>query len=246
MKEKCLISFANKAREDYRKSQLRQIKSFVDTGWDGDYLLRCEDGYCDNYAGVDIKLGWLPITKWYGKSPSHYEVPYGFKCYQIQEAIEAGYRKILWCDSTIVKVGNLDPLFEHAAKHGVCAFENLGYPLKYWIHDAASSKLGITDEQLESMKQIMACVMVFDFDNPIGEEVFYKWFDAGRDGVSFNMRDYKSDREGWKGHQGDQPIISALLNLYNIPILPYGQLCYEPHDETKEYGEPLLVNKGIK
>ena len=244
--KKVLVNFANLGREDYRKAQLRLIKSFVDTGWVGDYLIRSTDSYVDEYMGVKIKLGSLPVTKAYGISPNHAEISYGFKCYIIQEAIEAGYTKIIWCDSTVVNTRNLDPLFDIASKTGFVSFNNLGHPLKYWITDIAQERLSITDEQLEDMEQAMACVLIFDIENPTGRMIFDEWMERCRDGVSFQMELYKSKRPGYKGHRGDQPIISGIAALHGIKLRPYGELVYQPHDTTFEYGnEYFFVNKCV-
>jgi hypothetical protein len=244
-RDKVLVSFANLGREDYRKSQLRLIKSFVETGWNGDYLIRSTDSYVDEYMGVKIKLGSLPFNEKYGLSPNHDEMPYAFKCYLLQEAIEAGYTKLLWCDSTIVCVKNLDPLFELASEAGFVSFKNEGHDLKYWISDAAVTALKITEAQLETMEQCMACVMIFDIENQIGEKLFYDWMDKCRDGVSFQMES-GSKRLGYKGHRGDQPIISALAALAGIKLRPYGELVYQPHDIDFTYGSNFyFVNKCV-
>jgi hypothetical protein len=245
MNKKVLVNFACMGRENYNKAQLRLIKSFVDNKWDGDYLMRSTDSYVDEYDGVKIKLGSLPITEAYGKSYNHAEIAYGFKCYIIQEAIEAGYTKIIWCDSTIVNVRNLDPLFDLAAQHGFVSFNNLGHPLKFWISDIAQERLGITNAQLETMEQAMACVMIFDIENPAGKKLFEDWMAKCLDGVSFQM-EAGSKRPGYRGHRGDQPIISGLAALAGIPLLPYGYLVYQPHDTTFEYGTAFyFINKCV-
>lgn len=242
--DKCLVNFASTGRELYCKAQLRLIKSFVSNGWNGDYLIRSTDSYVDEYDGVKILLGSLPTTEKYGRSYNHEEINYGFKLYLIWEAYEKGYRKILWCDSTITLVGDLQSCWDHAKEHGVCAFDNMGHPLKFWVTDIALERSGVSVSQLENMKQIMCCSVFFDFDNHVALEIFEEWMKMCRDGESFSMKN-GSSRPGYRGHRGDQPCLSLILGKRNIPLLPYGPLCYEPHDKTKEYGEPVLVNRGI-
>lgn len=243
--KKVLVNFANLGREDYRKSQLRLIKSFVENNWDGDYMIRSTDSYVDEYMGVKIKLGSLPVTQAYGTSYNHFENPYGFKVYALQEAIEAGYTKLIWADSTIVNTRNLDPLFELAARDGFVSFHNLGHDLVYWMSDIAQQRLEITDAQLETMQQAMACVMIFDIENPIGERIFKDFVIKCRDGVSFQMES-GSKRPGYKGHRGDQPIISALAAMAGIKLRPYGELVYQPHDTDLTYGSDFFfINKCV-
>src|ERR1700744_2486114 len=96
-KDKVLVSFFNHRRENYNKAALRLIRSFIDTGWNGEYLLRSSDGYIDEYLGVKILNGSYPISKDYGVCYNHDEAPYLFKPFIIQEALEAGFKRIVWC-----------------------------------------------------------------------------------------------------------------------------------------------------
>lgn len=245
MNKKVLVNFASMGRENYNKAQLRMIKSFVDNEWDGEYMIRSTDSYVDEYAGVKIKLGSLPFNEKYGLSPNQAEMPYAFKLYLIQEAIEAGYTRIIWCDSTIVNTRNLDPLFEIAAETGFVSFNNLGHELRYWITDIAIDRLNITYHELESMEQCMACVLIFDIENPVGHKLFYDWMERCRDGVSFQMH-LPGTRPGYRGHRGDQPIISGLAAKAGIKLRPYGELVYQPHDTTLEYGSAYyFINKCV-
>jgi|SRR5882762_4316037 len=243
MKE-CIVSFSSSGREMYNKAILRLIRTFKETGYDGDFLLRSTDSYVDEYLGVKILLGSLPITEKYGKSYNMEEVNYGFKLFLIWEAYELGFRRIAWCDSTVTKVGDMAPLWDYAKEHGVCAFDNLGFPLKNWVSDFALERSGVSEMHLENMNQVMCCAVFFDFDHPSTIDIFEEWMKMCLDGVSFNMKN-GSVRPGFLGHRGDQPCLSLILGKRNIPLLPYGTLCYEPHDVTKEYGEPILVNRGI-
>ena len=241
--DKCLVSVASMGRENYNKGQLKLIRSAVESGWDGDYLMSSVDGYCDEYMGVKIELGSWPVTRKHGVSWQHKDNPYQFKPYAIQEAIEKGYSKILWCDSSIRMVKNPNELFEIAAERGVVAFDNIGYPLKNWISDWAIACLKLSSEKLESMPQIMACCIMFDFNNPIAIEILNAWI-AGSLNGSFQHEE--GNRPGYRASRHDQSYLSALLNLRGIEFLPYGNLVYPPHDTSGEYGSNFyFINKGV-
>lgn len=243
--KKCLISYAKNARERYVEAQLRLIKS-AKPYWDGDYIMYAEDGYCDEYLEVPITLGKYPVPDLLKDEPyNHAEKPYGFKVNLFQIARERGYEQVVWCDSTIQIQKNLQPMLDHAAKHGLAVFDNLGHPLKNWISDIAVERSGLTPEELEVCPQIMACVIIFDFTNPKGLEVFETWLARSRDGVSF-QNGYGSDREGFKAHRHDQAALSAICYKQGIEFLPYGKLVYPPHDKSGEYGHDIyFVNKGL-
>lgn len=245
MSDKIIVSFASAGRENYNKAQLRLIRSCVQAGWKGTYLMRSLDGFVDKYDGVDISTGSYPVTQMYGVCPDHAGVPFGFKPAIILEALEKGFKKIIWCDSTIVMARDIAGLLRYAEKHGIAAFDNLGYPLLNWMSDYQQERLGISNEDLWVAKQIMACCIVFDFTNPITQVIFDKWIEASRDGVSF--QNYGSQRRGFVATRHDQSFLSGLLHMYKIPLLKYGNLVYEPHDkEPFEYGDKFyFINKGI-
>lgn len=241
MNNKVIVSFASLGRENYNQAQLRLIKSCIDAGWYGDYLIRSLDGYCDHYMGVPITLGSYPPPAIY----NHAEVPYCFKPNIVKEAIDKGYKQIIWCDSTILLVKPPVGTLAHAAKYGVAAFHNLGHDLLPWVSDHALAKQNISESDLPGIKQIMACCICFDIENQMGQQIFNEWYAASRDGVSF--QNYKSERPGFIAHRHDQAVMSLILHKHKIPLLPYGKLVYEPHDTTLEYGNEFeFINAGLK
>jgi hypothetical protein len=242
--KKCLISFSSQGRENYNKAMLNLIKS-TKNYWDGDYLMYSLDGYADEYMGVKINLGSYPYPERFSDRNNHAEVPYQFKSNLFQMAREKGYDQVVWCDSTIRMTTNPEALLQHANKHGLAVFDNLGHPLKYWISDICVERLGLTPDELEVCPQIMACVIIFDFTTEKGNKVFERWLAASRDGVSF-QNGYGSKREGFKAHRHDQATLSGICFQEGVPLLPYGKLVYPPHDKTKEYGEDIFfINKGV-
>lgn len=245
MKDKCLVSVASLGRENYNQAQLKLIRSAVEAGWDGDYLMRSVDGYCDEYLGVKIEQGSWPLTQRHGVSWQHADNPYQFKPFAILEAIERGYKKVLWCDSTIRMVKNPTKLFDVAAERGIVVFDNLGFPLKNWLSDQAQKSLCIPDNDLENMAQIMACCILFDFNVTNTNKILNMWIEGSLDG-SFQRGE--SLRPGYRGSRHDQSYLSGLLQRMNfgLPFIPYGTLVYPPHDTNGEYGNDFyFVNRGV-
>lgn len=241
MTDKCIVSFACKGRENYPKAQLRMVRSCAVLPWDGDYIIRCLDGDCDEYSGIPIILGSYPPPG----DANHAERPYGFKVDIVKEAIDSGHSLVGWMDSTAVMVRYPRKTIAHAKQYGVAAFHNLGHDLWPWISDVALKQQELTEAVLRTMQQIMACVVFFDVSHPVGAKVFDEWYKASRDGCSF-QNGYGSSREGFRAHRHDQAVLSCLLFKHNIPLLPYGLLVYEPHDTTGEFGFAYeFINKAI-
>ena len=230
-----LISWANKGREDYPKALKRNIKEAL-KHYKGDVAYYSDDAAFEVVEGIKINPSPTGL-------PSHKDTPYGFKPFLFNKAFEEGYEQVLWLDSTIVVEADLEPIFKLLNKWGVLAFHNLGHNLKEWISDAAINTTGLNIE--EDPKQIMACVVGFDITNETGKRIFKEWLELSKDGVSFQNNG--STRPGFKAHRHDQAILSALVHKNKLPLLPYGVLVYEPHNETKEFGDEIyFTNKAIK
>lgn len=244
---KAIVSVASLGREDYREAQLNMIKSCVKAQWPFDYFLRCVDGYCDNYLGVPITLGSWPHTKRFGDCWQHSEMPYSFKPHAILEAYEAGYRQVLWMDSTCRMLKDPYKLFRIAKEQGIVAWDNLGYPVVDWTTDTAMHNLGENEQSLEGVKQIMACCIIFDFEHPETLPVFERWLEQSKNNSFYKD---ETNRPNFKGSRHDQSALSIILHQHKIPLLDYGEgFCYYPNNETGEHingNDIFIINKGIK
>jgi hypothetical protein len=229
MPDKVLVSVASHGRENYNSAQLNLITSSLGK-WDGDYIIRSVDGYVDEYKGVKIQKGW-PNTVTYGQSWQHSDNPYQFKPFAIQEAIEVGYKKILWCDSTIrlMKIPN----WELAEKYGICAWDNEGHPLKEWITNYQLEYAGL--QNASGIKQIMACCIMFDFDHPKTKIVFDRWIQGSIDNC------FHKSTENGQPSRHDQSLLSALMYVNGIEVQPYGELAYPYYTPIK----PTFLNYGV-
>lgn len=238
-----LVSVSSTGRENYCKAQLNLIRSAQGNAnftrnWYGDYLMRSVDGYVDKYEGVEIKLGKWPQTEKYGESWSHQNRPYGFKPLAVWEAIEAGYTKILWCDSTIRLMKNPEPLWEKCGQQGILAWHNLGHQLmdytplfmEQWLEQ---------NRLLTGGKQIMACCIMFDTENPKTLPVIEEWIKGSLENCFH--KDDQPQRPEFKGSRHDQALLSHLLFNAGIEVQDYGQLAYRHYQPI----EPYFLNWGV-
>ena len=117
---RCVV---NVATGPYVALQARLVASVRSSGWTGGVLLWSD--------------AWPP------GSPSHEEVPYGFKIHAIREAGRRGFESVLWLDSPCLVQRPLAPLFERVEADGhllVTSREKLGN----WIGDAALAAYGLS------------------------------------------------------------------------------------------------------
>ena len=219
-KDQCLISYAKNGRERYEDA-LDRNKTEAKKHFDGDAL----------YYKIDLPEG----------CPSHQDTPYGFKPFLFADAFEKGFKQVLWLDSTIVMLRDPQPIFDVMSKHGVVAFHNLGHNLKNWISEKAIETTGIDLKQ--DPYQIMACVVGFDLDHPLGKKIFDKWLALSQDGVSFQNNPCANPNNK---HRHDQAVLSALLWQEKVSLLSYGSLVYETHYPQGYEGKtPYFLNKAI-
>jgi len=229
-----IVNYASRGREDYFSGQLKLIRSIVNSGWGGDTLLYAEGGYCDEYMGHKIILGFPSQNKFVGHHQS--EIPYQFKYVAIQAAREMGYERIFWLDASMRVVRNLSELFNESSG-GIVSFHNLGHETWQYISDVATENLGISENELKRVPQTWGGAIGFDFTNPNVEKMFDEIIQQS---VIGSFADAVSSRIGFVAHRHDQAVNSVLFYKNAITLLPYGKLvgvqhAKEPYEFGKDY-----------
>jgi hypothetical protein len=217
--KKCVVSFADKAGS--YQSKMKRLEQSLKGNFDGDFL-----GFTD-YK----EIGCEP----------HSVIPYKFKPYAIQKAIDLGYEQILWCDSPIVAIKSIQPIFDHIEEHGYVFFDNIGHPLGKWTNQKALDYFKMTREEAMNVQMIMACVMGFTKITINTWTTFHPTF-----------RYYKNLADelypgSWSDHRHDQTVMSFLIHEQKLKILE-GQstfFAYEQHYGVLPIAESVcLVSKG--
>lgn len=234
-----IVSFSTKGRENYNGMLLRLIDSCLEH-WKGDLLIYSPDHELSEYKGVTIHKGWPdPVGI---KSYTHAEMPYQFKTALIQKAVELGYERIIWLDSSMQVKKDLSPLFE--AVSGITVFENLGHPTYKYLSDNAYILLEdyLHDYDLQQIPQVWGGAFALNFTRgfaPIAFEELKRFSTNG------SFKEAGSTRSGFVAHRHDQSVMSVLF-FNKCNMLPYGQILCPPHDKTGEYGtDPYLVCRGL-
>lgn len=235
-----IVSFSSRGRENYNDQLLRLIDSAKEH-WHGDMLIYSPDHHLSEYRGVTIHKGW-PQPKGL-KNFMHSEMPYQFKTSMIQLALEQGYQRIVWLDSSMQLKKNLIPLFEWS---GMFFFENLGHPTWKYLSDDALRLLMVREPVLKHIPQVWGGAFGLDLTN----ELALTFFDRLKEfSVNGSFKDGGSKREGFVAHRHDQAVMSVLyqeITEWFGQLLPYGHILCPPHDKTGEYGtDPFLVCRGL-
>jgi|SRR5688572_9944387 len=234
-----IVSFSSRGRDDYNKLLLRLIDS-CEKHWGGDMLVYSPDHFVNSHKGVTIHKGW-PQPKGV-KSYTHSEMPYQFKTALIQEAIEKGYERIIWLDSSMQLCKDLTPLFDYP----ITTFHNLGHPTYKYLSQKAEDLLRaqgfFSGADLTEIPQIWGGAFSLNFQFP-QTGIF---FDSLKNfSINGSFSEAGSTRNGFIAHRHDQSVMSVLVYGKSIR-LPYGNILCPPHDKTGEYGtDPYLICRGL-
>jgi len=126
-------------------------------------------------------------------SPSHQENPYAFKVYAFEKALSLGYKKIIFCDSSLYAVKSLSPLLELIDTRGYI-MEEAGHWVGRWCNDNALSYFNLTREEANKISMFSAGFLGLNFDKKICGEFFAKWKQSMLDGAF---------KGSWDNHRHD-------------------------------------------
>lgn len=213
--KKCVVSFADSVGA-YQK-RMHRLERSLQENFDGDFL-----GFT-SYAEIG--------------SPTHSDVPYAFKPYAIQKARDMGYELILWCDSPVYAIKPIQPIFDYIFQTNYLLFDNIGYSLGDYSSDKQLDYFGITRQEAWDAKQVMACVMGFDFQEPETQELFKIYKDVARElypGEWDNDDLTESKDARVRGSRHDQSVISCIAHKRNLRITNAQQtfFCYLEHKKV--------------
>lgn len=214
MKEKLIISVAVDAREAYVNIQKGLIKTLGVAK------------NCDYWIVNSFDEGITP----------HTTTPYLFKFDLIQKAVNLGFKKIMWADSTMRLLKDPFELLEQSKK-GIVAFENIGHLAHRYLSDKATwnlRKYWKDEDELYEVKQMWGGCFLLDFTKPYAEKFLKEMFEQAAQG-SFD--EGNSDRSSFVAHRHDQVTGSYILNFYKIPLLEYGIIAATNHVTNKTYIE---------
>lgn len=221
----CVVSFADKTGSYQKKMQ--RLEQSLKGNFDGDFL-----GFTDY-----VQIG----------SPKHSEIPYAFKPYAIQKAKDMGYQLVLWADSPVYAIKPIQPIFDYLLKGpGYLLFDNIGYSLGDYSSDKQLNHFGISRQDAWDIKQIMACVMGFDFESSSTEDFFKEYKDVAHDlypGEWDNDELTESNDARVRGSRHDQSVISCIAHKRNLRITNAQQtyFCYLEHKKVLPIAESVCM-----
>lgn len=142
-------------------------------------------------------------------SPLHSDNPYAFKIYAFKKAIELGYTKILYVDSSVVVVKELSALWQILDEDGYF-IQEAGHFVGRWCNDRTLAYFSLTREDAMEMKMYgNAGILALDFEKQIAKDFFNQWERSMLDGQ------FKGD---WSDHRHDMTCGSIIANNLNMKL----------------------------
>ncbi|GEM_PF-2540559 len=246
--KRCVINFFSAGRENYKLGTERLISSILKVHFDGDILVWSPDFTTEgNITEKVFVFKGYPKTEKYGECKPHSEEPYQFKSFAFQQALEMGYEKILWCDSSVMVFRNPDHYFKLANEIGVVLFDNQGCLESVFTSDDCLDRMGCSYEYANTFFQIDAAIMLLDFTYWKTKLFFDDYIHYCTDGICLNGKS-GSVRPEFKAHRHDQSIASYIAKKHYINSINYGGWGYFGdtgiQDERKY--RPTFAKVGIQ
>lgn len=174
----------------------------------------------------------------------HELFPYAFKAYALQDAIRHGATSLLWCDSSVVPIGDLGPLWERIEREGYWLGYNgwrndawPGYKNGEWTRLEALPYLfpGYDDPRCvnDRIDHVMATVFGINVLNPIGEAFFLEYLRLASETPAFCGP--------WTGpvgvkHRHDQTAASVIAWRLGMKLtIPPDVIAYKEWDTVPGY-----------
>lgn len=214
MSDNCIISFAN-SKGNY-VAGLARLSQSLRNNFDGRFLA---------FVGEE-SIG----------APMHQNNPYAFKVYAFKKALEAGFKKILYLDSSCFAIKNVQPCFDEIEKDGFL-MQDAGHLCGNWCNDYCLSYHGVSRDEAMEMKMIgNAGMLGLNFDMELPNLFFKKWEQSMIDGCFLgkwnNNEKTESQDERCLGARHDMSNSSLIINKMNLFHLA------KPGDTWLQYAGP--------
>lgn len=197
---RCIISLATKAGR------------YVDN------LARLSNSLRENFTTGDF-LGF--IHEHSVGAPLHINNPYAFKIYAFRKAIELGYTSVLWLDTSVYAVGNIDSIFDRIEEKGF-VFQDAGHNLGDWCNSATLMYFNIPRQAAMNIPMVgNAGFLGIDLTKTDGKSFFSKWRESMEAGMF---------QGSWDDHRHDMSCSSAIVHQMGLFHLAY------KGDQILQYG----------
>ena len=196
------------------------------------------------HCAVHAPEAWQLMYTYYPEGcPPHEKRQYAFKIFALRRAIAAGFRYVVWMDSTFQPIGSMQPLWDCLTEHGWYVPPQQGLMLDRFVSDEALSIYDITRAEAAAIPLVYSGLVAFDMRVGPGRYLWRLWEDlyerGAFNGAHLNKPDAAFERWGEKfsghvsddvhveGHRHDEAALSYALSAWRLEPPNLGFLTYE-------------------
>ena len=163
-------------------------------------------------------------------SPTHQEIPYAFKPYAIEQA---PFDLVLWCDSSIIPLRPLNPIWKLIETQGYWFSRNYDYTNGEFCCDDALPILGATREESFKIPHVVATCFGLNMRDPVARYFLSRWKALAQafKGPWRNDSGEASSDPRVRGHRHDQSAASVVAYRLEMRLT-------DPPDYFAEQGFP--------
>lgn len=134
---------------------------------------------------------------------------YGFKPHAIQTALDAGYKKIIWFDPSVLPTVSPQIIFDELDNHPMLVIKG-DNEITNMTNINVINWFGLNGVDLFGVKHIGGTMYAFNFNNPKTRETFDLWKSAEENGIFGDQNDFHA------GHWADESCM--VLAMYKIGV----------------------------
>lgn len=153
-----------------------------------------------------------PLMFWTDALPTgskkFYDSLYGFKPHAVKAAKDRGYTRICFFDPACILMKSMDYYQDIVKDYGVLAIQD-DNKLSKWCYDPALKFFDVTRHEIQNWHLVGGSFYYFDFDLPLCNTIFMKWYNAEKQGLFGSQYDQAAGK--LHGHRSDEAIMSLAL-----------------------------------
>ena len=203
----------------------------------------------DSLDAVGYSGGWSPWLDLPPESPSHSDVPYGFKLYALRHAAR-NHDMLLYADASVWFVRPPDAIFDCVERDGYYLSAVPGpHYVGQWSTDRALENLGLTRDEAMTIPMVCGGFLGVDINADAGRMILEWQEEHARIGTFngdwTNERGQVSADQRVKGHRHDQPSLSVLAWRENLKVDgPSGYFVFHAHNKAS--ARTVAFTRGMR
>lgn len=164
---------------------------------------------------------------------------YNVKPSAFEEAIKDGYTHILWLDSSVWCVQNMERVWDIINTEGYYLWKN-GFNCAQECSDACLEYFKLSRDEAEKMPCVSTSMFGVNIENPKGREFISRWLQSAKDGVFNGSREHagQSSDPRFQHHRQDQSPASIIANQMGLYI-------HDPNDISAVHADGQEFPKSV-